>query len=337
MEASLTCTTCRIPLHSQEECRIHYKSDLHTYNLRRKVVQLAPLSLEEFNQRKQESSSSSQAPKDQNKCKSCNKDFASQTAYQQHLKSKKHRDNQAAYEEKAKLQENTPSTDIPEAKPAEPLDPSTACLFCNSRSESIEINLRHMLVSHGFFVPEMDKARDIEGMLKYLHDKIFEGNLCLYCDNGSFQSAPAVQRHMIDKQHCFMNTDEPDEYKDFYELEPETEQVEATTAIQLYKRDGPPGESTAAGELRLENGKILGHKEYARYYKQYYRPKAIDKMPFLSSILQEYRALQLNDSWSRKPALAPTSQYDARRKEELRVGMQNNLATKTHFRSQNTL
>lgn len=338
METSLICTTCRIPLHSQEECRTHYKSDLHTYNLRRKVVQLLPVTLEELNQRKQEASSASQTSKDQNRCKYCSKDFASQTSYQQHLKSKKHRENEASYEERSKLQESTPRTEDSETKPAEPLDPTKTCLFCNLRSQSIEGNLRHMLVGHGFFVPEMDKISDIEGLLKYLYAKIYEGTLCLYCDNNSFQSGTAAQRHMIDKQHCFMNTEEADEFKDFYIVEPETEtNAEPTTALQLYKREGPPGEETAAGELRLQNGKILGHKEYARYYKQYYRPKAIDKMPFLTTILAEYRSLQLNDSWSRKPGLAPTAQYDARQKEDLRISLQNNYSAKMHFRSQNPL
>lgn len=42
------------------------------------------------------------------------------------------------------------------------------CLFCSSISSSLENNLNHMSVKHGFFLPDADYLTDVEGMMTYL-------------------------------------------------------------------------------------------------------------------------------------------------------------------------
>jgi len=50
----LTCITCRVGFHSSDLQRSHYKSDWHRYNLKRKVIQLDPVTEEKFNIRVQQ-------------------------------------------------------------------------------------------------------------------------------------------------------------------------------------------------------------------------------------------------------------------------------------------
>lgn len=56
-----------------------------------------------------------------------------------------------------------------------------------------------MAASHGFFIPDIEYLKDLEGLFKYLAEKIAIGNVCLYCNGKgkSFQSLEAVQAHMV--------------------------------------------------------------------------------------------------------------------------------------------
>lgn len=47
------------------------------------------------------------------------------------------------------------------------------CLFCSSVSSSLENNLNHMSVKHGFFLPDADYLVDVEGMVTYLGNYVF--------------------------------------------------------------------------------------------------------------------------------------------------------------------
>lgn len=61
----------------------------------------------------------------------------------------------------------------------------------------------------------------MEGLIRYLAEKINVGLLCIYCENKKtkdFKSPQAVRKHMIDKGHCFMNTDHFDEYEEYYDF-----------------------------------------------------------------------------------------------------------------------
>ena len=118
------------------------------------------------------------------------------------------------------------------------------CLFCTTRSESLPDNLEHMSVSHGFFIPDADYLVDLEGLIRYLGEKIAVGNVCIYCygrkkgiarikpggdtDEGErdaigreFRSLEATRAHMVDKAHCKIAYDtqkEKLEISDFYDF-----------------------------------------------------------------------------------------------------------------------
>ncbi|TYZ64361.1 hypothetical protein PybrP1_000273 [[Pythium] brassicae (nom. inval.)] len=106
-----TCTACRLEFASFEMQKEHFRSDWHRYNLKRKVVELAPVSEEQFAFRMQKLLADKQAvlasdPKHKQavkreemkktgvktltKCVACNKTFTTANAYDNHLVSKKH-------------------------------------------------------------------------------------------------------------------------------------------------------------------------------------------------------------------------------------------------------
>ena len=61
-------------------------------------------------------------------------------------------------------------------------------------------NLKHMQSSHSFFIAEEKFLINLDGLLKYLAEKIQIGLLCLYCDNKGtkgFKIGTAVQNHMV--------------------------------------------------------------------------------------------------------------------------------------------
>ena len=86
-----------------------------------------------------------------------------------------------------------------------------------------------MSSSHSFFISEEKYLINLEGLLKYLAEKINLGFLCIYCDNQGtkgFKTGSAVQNHMLDKCHCFMNTEYFDEYEDFFDFSSQFEELE---------------------------------------------------------------------------------------------------------------
>ena len=97
MSIPYTCITCRVAFRDLEVQRQHYKSDWHRYNLKRKVVDLPPLGVEDFQKRviaqrgKDDQLQQSQSIN----CKACRKSFSTQNQYENHLLSKKHKDKSA--------------------------------------------------------------------------------------------------------------------------------------------------------------------------------------------------------------------------------------------------
>mmetsp|Transcript_14903 Transcript_14903/g.27538 ORF Transcript_14903/g.27538 Transcript_14903/m.27538 type:complete len:323 (-) Transcript_14903:43-1011(-) len=284
MEAPLlTCTACTITLDSQDKCRDHYKSDFHTYNLKRKLVSLPPVTIEVFEAKKAEARVA-QVPSYQSKCSTCNKTFSSEKVYEDHMTSKKHR---------TVLQKQQTRPERTETEEGSPL---TTCVFCNAVAAELESNLRHMLSAHSFFIPDIEHVENLEAMMGYINEKVMVGYMCLYCNNEgthSFKSAQAVQQHMLDKQHCFLNTeDDEEEYAHFYE------QKEDYRMMSLVSRtEELPAEVMETGELRLRSGLVLGHKKYARYYKQRLHERPERETRLLAIMAEEYQKLEVTATW----------------------------------------
>ena len=77
------------------------------------------------------------------------------------------------------------------------------CLFCNYDSPTFKLSVLHMTRYHGMFIPEQNYLVDLEGLVAWLHGKIFKGHECLYCHKLK-GSAEGIQTHMRDKGHCMI-------------------------------------------------------------------------------------------------------------------------------------
>ena len=108
-------------------------------------------------------------------------------------------------------------TDEDKAQVATTLDSLRICLFCNKESEGIKKNLDHMMLEHTFFILDVDCVINLKGLLGYLAERIHLGYLCLYCSK-QFSNGRSCQQHMMDKGHCLMNTEDEEEFEEFYDF-----------------------------------------------------------------------------------------------------------------------
>ena len=323
-----TCITCRVAFLDSNLQRGHYKTDWHRYNLKRKVIELPPVTAEEFQKRvlaQREANAEKEKPGTVH-CDICKKLFSSQNSYETHLQSRKHREISAKAETLAKkemkdfvevnnelnVQGNINDDDIVSTEPnndtdeeftPEPLD-ITECLFCPHDSVDLESSLKHMGRSHGFMIPDLEYLVDVKGLMSYLCEKVGIGNTCLYCNTKgkTFYSIEAVQNHMVDKCHCklLFDGDATLEYSQFYDYRKSyPDYVEHSI-----NDDDTPSESLSSVgnlvvndnmELVLPSGATAGHRSLKVYYKQHLPPEdrvQVPKRPALvGRLMMEYRAL----------------------------------------------
>lgn len=219
MTSPFTCITCRVAFRDLEVQRQHYKSDWHRYNLKRKVAELPPVSVEEFQRRviaqRNKDDKERKREEESTNCKVCKKNFNTKNQYENHLLSKKHRERCA---KQSSISEIANENSLPVIKRDVNEDSSTSsgkrsmddmeidsdiesvdsdewiedtenpvknndCLFCNHHSRSLVRNLKHMTVAHSFFVPDPEYCVDIRGLLTYLGEKIFAGFMCVWCND----------------------------------------------------------------------------------------------------------------------------------------------------------
>ncbi|KAK6343662.1 hypothetical protein TWF730_011253 [Orbilia blumenaviensis] len=84
-----------------------------------------------------------------------------------------------------------------------PALPITECLFCAHPSPTLQQNLTHMSKLHGLFIPEKPFLVNLEGLIRYLGQKILVGHTCLYC-NKPKGGLDGIRTHMRDKGHCMI-------------------------------------------------------------------------------------------------------------------------------------
>lgn len=194
---TFTCISCRVAFREAEIQRLHYKSDWHRYNLKRKVADLPPVTSEEF-QRRVQNQRHNDAIIAQDKsvyCCVCRKSFGNDKAYANHVNSKKHKEREVMAatatatatatggegekmeedreEEEEEIVEEVDSDEWNEDE-ENPIDDNN-CLFCLHHSRNMLKNLHHMTEAHTFFVPDVEYCADIEGLLRYLGEKITQG------------------------------------------------------------------------------------------------------------------------------------------------------------------
>jgi len=308
--SSHTCITCLVVFSRGDLQRDHYKSDWHRYNLKRKVVELPPVTAAVFQskvlaQRQQEEETAKEVSF---RCDTCYKTFQSKETYDSHCRSKKHLDALAKVKDVPKA-DVTPAP----AKAAEPVGqpveevvpmqvgvgvddedtgwetdeedegeegiPTKDCLFCSHSSADFQENLSHMSVKHGFFIPDVEYCTDVEGLLTYLGAKVGMGFVCLWCNERgrSFQTLDAVQKHMRDKGHCKVlhEGEAMLEYSDFYDYSssyPDAGEQRQDSEMEL--DDAGLGALEERGwQLVLPSGATIGHRSLMRFYRQRLKPE----------------------------------------------------------------
>lgn len=244
-----TCLKCYVRFADANMMRDHYKTDWHRYNLKRSVAELPPVTAEEFQKRVlQQREAIEAAGQDATQyCNVCRKQFGSVKSYDNHLGSKKHKENEEKFEVEQEAaaslaDEEEALRKLTEARTAELEDEDDdveevdsdeweadvenpiaqhKCMFCGEKSEDLVANLRHMSMKHSFFVPDPEFVTDLEGLMLYLGEKIARDFICIWCnDRGrTFYSLDAARKHMCDKGHCKMLHEglALAEYADYYD------------------------------------------------------------------------------------------------------------------------
>lgn len=92
--SSFTCITCHVAFPTFDIQREHYKTDWHRYNLKRKVAEMPPVTLEDFHSGFSASQSLQEVENGEQSisCQHCKKQFSNRNSYENHLKSKKHQE-----------------------------------------------------------------------------------------------------------------------------------------------------------------------------------------------------------------------------------------------------
>ncbi|ORY38205.1 hypothetical protein BCR33DRAFT_720911 [Rhizoclosmatium globosum] len=223
--AAYTCLSCRVSFDSAEYQRNHFRSDWHKYNLKRKVVELPPIDLQEFSLRVQAGQENAaqiaQASELQYTCTA----FGNVHSVKDSESTRRKEDETDSYWrtkfEQAESEDELQAL-VNEKLALSPSLETTNCLFCPKHFQSIEENVAHMSQAHSFLIPDSEYVFDLEGLIQYLADKVSLGNLCLYCnDNGKpMYSLEAVRAHMENKGHCKLAYSDEDklELADFYDF-----------------------------------------------------------------------------------------------------------------------
>lgn len=294
--SQFTCISCHVAFDDAEIQRLHYKTDWHRYNLKRKVAELPPVNPEEFQRRVYQQREKEQIIiQDQSTyCTVCKKSFGNPKAFDNHINSKKHKDLARNLDESDRDKVGVPcekkssmdmrnnvemetneDEDVEEVDSDEWEDEisdnnpvaSNNCLFCPHHSRSLYKNLEHMTTAHSFFIPDIEFVVDVRGLLLYLGEKVCQGFICLWCNDErkTFHSLEATQQHMCDKGHCKMLHEGKAllEYYDFYDYSssyPENEDFAVAVEPNVIDDD--------SFELVLPSGATIGHRSLAVYYRQ---------------------------------------------------------------------
>ncbi|XP_033193942.1 cytoplasmic 60S subunit biogenesis factor ZNF622 [Bombus vancouverensis nearcticus] len=312
MTSPFTCITCRVAFRDLDIQRQHYKSDWHRYNLKRKVAELPPASVEEFQKRVITQRTKGYKEKEEGtiSCKICKKNFNTRNQYENHLLSKKHKEKcakqnvpfetenedlennagplfgsvikknvQGEVSVKQQSEDMEVDSDIESINSDEWIEDTenpvtnNNCLFCNHHSRSLVRNLKHMTIAHSFFVPDPEYCTDIKGLLVYLGKKIFAGYMCIWCND----SGRCFQSVEAARAHMI----DKGHCKMLHEGDALAEYAEFYDYSSSYP-DAEIGDPDAEVEipelddsdyqLVLPSGSIIGHRSLFIYYKQNLNP-----------------------------------------------------------------
>ncbi len=289
MAEFMKCNTCLASFPSMEVIKDHYRSDWHCFNSKRRAQGLTILRREQFLELVKSNTKS--APKasaksavttfkeDHSKVKQVAvavKPTATTTATATATttntpETEEQHDEQGEKEEEEEEEENEEVS----KRVYEPKLGSHVSVFDDKECKSAEDCLQYMSFKFGFFIPDMEYLVDLDGFLSYCNEKVKMGGVCLFCQK-VFPDGRACQHHMHAKSHCkiaYENDADAEEFEDFYDFSATYEDVDDVDLDE--NGDVIQDEASVnavTGELILPDGKVLGHRDFRVYYRQYYRP-----------------------------------------------------------------
>ncbi|KNA13208.1 hypothetical protein SOVF_118260 [Spinacia oleracea] len=204
-------------------------------------------------------------------------------------------------------------TDSEEEDEFEELDPA-CCFMCDLDNKSVESCMVHMHKKHGFFVPDIEYLKDPKGFLTYLGIKVKRDFLCLYCNERCqpFSSLEAVRKHMEAKSHCKVRygdggDEEEVELEEFYDYSSSFMDVDGKQLIAVDDEADSIELGSAGAELVIKSktdsgvsAKILGSREFLRYYKQKPRPAPANDMAITMALAARYKSMGLTTVQSKE-------------------------------------
>ncbi|XP_069814243.1 cytoplasmic 60S subunit biogenesis factor ZNF622 [Dendropsophus ebraccatus] len=226
--------------------------------------------------------------------------------------------------------------------------PITDCLFCLHHSRSLVKNVAHMTKVHSFFIPDIEYLQDLEGLIRYLGEKVGFGKICLWCNERgkSFYTTESVQAHMNDKSHCrlFTDGDAALEFADFYDFRSSYPDHKEDEDTEMADQELPPEKALEFDEetmeLVLPSGARIGHRSLMKYYKQKFglsRAVVVSKnQRAVGRVLQQYKALGWTGGTGAGLQHGRDMQYVQKMKSKwmLKTGMSNNATKQMHYRPQ---
>uniref|UniRef100_A0A3B0NAY6 C2H2 type zinc-finger (2 copies), putative n=1 Tax=Theileria annulata TaxID=5874 RepID=A0A3B0NAY6_THEAN len=274
------CSTCNVTFFDSSSQKSHFKSEWHLYNIKRKNSQLPTITEDEFLLLKNQIHEMVSAKNIKNTTRNGSSNTIS-----------------------SDLKSDSGSSSLRNSEIAlkSKVFDQNKCLFNDVVSKSINDNVSYMEKHYTFFLPEKEYISDLEGLLRYLHNKIYHENKCLYCHK-SFLDHYATLHHMVDKQHHKINDDHFHEISSFYDfidsyvsLIVDSKKSSSSDTSSLKTQDGHDDDwediisSTNSptsvesllssygfkkahimenGNLSLPNGKEAVHRELSYVYKQ---------------------------------------------------------------------
>ncbi|KAK4487807.1 hypothetical protein RD792_005503 [Penstemon davidsonii] len=369
----LTCNACNTEFVDDVEQKLHYKSEWHRYNLKRKVAGVPGVTESLFEARQsalaQEKTIIDETPMLYS-CGICGKGYRSSKAHAQHLNSRSHlirasevtsskdegstivkplprrvpkeplhrviendEDSEDSEWEEAdpeedligeasdsltqlKVNENHSNGDMDVDEDSEDeyeeLDPS-CCFMCDLEHGTVESCMVHMHKHHGFYIPDIEYLKDPKGLLTYLGLKVKRDFMCLYCNERvhPFSSLEAVRKHMEAKSHCKVHygdgsEDEEAELEEFYDYSSSYVDADGKQLVTVDGMQNSVELGSGGAELiitKQNDGtrltKMLGSREYLRYYRQKHRPTPANSA-ITAAVAARYKSMGLATVQSRE-------------------------------------
>ena len=260
---TFTCISCRVVFDDVQGQRAHYQTPWHCFNLKRKLANLPPITLELFETKVAALKKQEEEEEKKNRRKRGKKshkyrskrprgvngnEIAGDEASTESEEVKSVSTTELTQEEEEEEEEELLERRLEEARALE----TNESLFDAQVSKSMEKNLKYMARHWGFFIPDIESVRDLEGLMGFLGQKVGLGYCCLYCEK-EFGSVAAVKQHMIDKSHCKLNWDDAgDSYAEYYyDWEEEEEEEEQIVEVEQENLEDDEGSSNNQQELAI--------------------------------------------------------------------------------------